>query len=210
LNALTGADRHFLDLSGVVDGTFALNLVGVGDDGVVYGANLTTSATSPQYKVYRWANDSPGNAPVPVFIGDPGIGVQANLRWGDNFAVRGAGTNTQILIAPGTASTSVVLLRTGGTDFQTEVPPAVIAISGVPANFGALPITLGVAFGPGTNTFWAKTGNGVLYLIQFDLNSKTGAVVQSYSASVVSSSVRGIAANANQKFLAGVAVEAPN
>ncbi len=210
LNALTGAEKHFLDLSGVVDGTFALNLVGVGDDGVVYGANLTTSATSPQYKVYRWANDSPGNGPVPVFIGDPGIGVQANLRWGDNFAVRGAGSTAQILIAPGggtITSTNVVLLRTiSGSDFQTEIPPAVIAVSGVPVTFAAL----GIAFGPGTNTFWAKTGGGLLYLIQFDLTSKTGSVLQSYPLTAVPGSVRGIRADPSQKFLAGVAVEAPN
>src|SRR5439155_1609239 len=197
-----------LDLSGLVDGTLPLNQVGVGDDGAVYAANLTTTATSPPYKIYRWASDAPGVPPAAVFIGDPGSGVQSNLRWGDSFAVRGAGTNTQILIAPGNTSTNVVLLRTGGTDFQTEIPPAVIAIDGVPAAFGA--ITLGVGFGPGTNTFWAKASLGQLYLAQFDLTSKTGAVIQSYSASLVSASVRGIAANQNQKFLAGVAVEAPN
>lgn len=216
LNALTGAEKHFLDVSGVVDGTsgILLNQVGVGDDGVVYGANLTTTATSPPYKIYRWANDGPPgpdsstNPPVPVFIGDPASAVQPNLRWGDSFAVRGAGLDTQILIAPGNTSTNVVLLRTGGTDFQTEVPPAVIAVSGVPANFGA--ITLGVAFGPGTNTFWAKSGGGVLYLIQFDLNSNTASVIQTYSTTVVSGPVRGISANLNQTFLAGVAVESPN
>jgi len=208
LNALTGAEKYFLDLSGLVDGTLPLNQVGVGDDGAVYAANLTTTATSPPYKIYRWASDALGVPLSAVFIGDPGSGVQSNLRWGDSFAVRGAGTNTQILIAPGNTSTNVVLLRTGGTDFQTEIPPAVIAIGGVPAGFGA--ITLGVAFGPGTNTFWAKASLGQLYLIQFDLTSKTNAVIQSYSTSLVSASVKNIAANQNQRFLAGVGVEAPN
>ena len=208
LDAPSGAEKHFLDLSGVVDGTFALNLVGVADDGAVYVANLTTTATSPPYKVYRWANDAPGNPPVAVFIGDPASAVQPNLRWGDNLAVRGAGANTQILIAPGTAGgTNVVLLRTSsGLDFQTEIPPAVIAVSGVPSAFAAL----GIAFGPRTNTFWAKTGGGLLYLIQFDLNSNRGSVLQSYPTSLVSSSVRGIATDPALKFLAGVAVETLN
>ena len=208
LDAATGADKHLMNLSGVVDGTLPLNMVGVGDDGVVYAANLTTSATSPSYKIYRWADDAPSTTSVPVFIGDPGLGVQSNLRWGDNMAVRGAGANTQILIAPG-SGTNVVLLRTmSGLDFQTEIAPAVIAVSGVPTAFGA--VTLGVAFGPGTNTFWAKAGGGALYLIQFDLNSNTASVIQTYPGTLISASVRGIGVDPSQKFLGGVAVEAPN
>ena len=208
LDPLTGADKYQMNLSGVTDGTLPLNQVGVGDDGVVYVANLTTSATSPSYKIYRWADDSPSTTSVPVFIGDPGLGVQPNLRWGDNLGVRGAGTNTQILIAPG-SGTNVVLLRTvSGLDFQTEIAPAVIAVSGVPAGFGA--ITLGVAFGPGTNTFWAKNSGGTLFLIQFDLTSNTASVIQNYSSSLVSASVRGIGVHPTQKFLGGIAVESPN
>ena len=36
LDALTGSEKYFLNLSGVVDGTLPLNIVGIGDDGVVY------------------------------------------------------------------------------------------------------------------------------------------------------------------------------
>jgi hypothetical protein len=192
LNALTGEERHFLDVSGVVDGTFALNHVRAGDDGVVYAANLTTSATSPPFKIYRWANDSsdPGNTPVPVFQGDPSDVVQGNLRWGDNFDVRGAGADTQILIGPGSGgTTNVVILRTvSGLDFQTEIPPTVIAISGLPSALSTF--TTGFAFGPGDNTFWVKPVNGGLHLVEFDLNTGLGTVVRSYST-LVSGSVRG-------------------
>src|SRR4030095_8437406 len=68
----------------------------------------------------------------------------------------------------------------------------------------------GIPLGPGTNTCWAKTGGGLLYLIQFDLTSKTGSVFQSYPLTAVSGSVRGIGADPSQKFLAGVAIETPN
>ena len=208
LDPFTGAEKHFLNLSGVVDGTLPLNVIGVAADGAVYAANLTTTATSPSYKIYRWADDSPSTTSFPVFIGDPGLGVQPNLRWGDNIAVRGAGADTQILIAPG-SGTNVVLLRTSsGVDFQTEIAPAVIAVSGVPTGFGA--ITLGLSFGPSTNTFWAKSGSGALYLIQFDLNSNTAAVIQTFASPIVAATLRGIAADPSQSFLAGVAVEAPN
>jgi hypothetical protein len=205
LDPQTGAEKHFLDVSGVSGGTFSLSQIGVADDGAVFGAGLTTSATSPPLNIYRWLNDSPGNPPVLVFAGDPGLGVQPNLRWGDSMVVRGSGTDTQILLAPGTG-TNVVLLRTGGTDFQTEIPPAVISVAGVPSVFARL----GIAFGPGANTFWAKSAGNALYLIEFDLNSNTGTVLQSISTTLVPGSLRGIGADRNEKFLAGVAVESPN
>lgn len=207
LDALTGAEKHFLDVSGVVDGTFLLNMIGVAEDGVVYAANLTTAINTFAYKIYRWENDNPGAAPVLVFAGDPAGAVQPNLRWGDNFTVRGAGADTQILLAPGSGTNVALLRTTSGLDFQTEVPPTVISISGVPANFNAN--TMGLAFA-GPDTFWAKAGSGVLYLIQFDLNAGTGTVLQSYPASQVPGVVRGIATDPSRKLLAGVAVEAPN
>jgi hypothetical protein len=134
------------------------------------------------------------------------VSVAPNLRWGDNFCVRGSGPNTQILIAPGT-STDVVLLQTSSTmDFQTEVPPVVISVGGVPSGFAQV----GLAFGPGTNTFWAKAGNNSLYLIAFDLNASTGSVLYAYSTARVPASLRGISVNPPQKYLAGLAIESPN
>jgi hypothetical protein len=210
LDAQTGAEKYFLNVSGVPTTTpgisFGINTIGVADDGAVYSPGLTISATSPPLNIFRWPDDSSNNAPVLVFAGDPGLGVQPNLRWGDNMAIRGAGSGTEILMAPG-SGTNVVLLRTiSSMDFQTEIPPAVISVRGVPSAFAQL----GIAFGPGTNTFWAKTQNNQLFLIQYDLNSLTGGVLYSYSAAFVAGSVRGIAASADQKFLAAVAVEAPN
>lgn len=206
LDALTGAEKHFLDMTGVPGTTpgvsLGLNTIGVSDDGVVYGAGVTVSATSPPFYVYRWPNDSAGNQPVIVFAGDPAAAADPNRGYTDAIAVRGSGPDTQILVAP-RAGTNMILLRTSSTlDFQTEVPPAVIAVSGVPNAFGQL----GVAFGPGTNTFWAKTANSALYLIQFDLDAGTGTVIGVYSNSVPLN-LRGISVNANQKFLAGLATD---
>jgi len=131
--------------------------------------------------------------------------LQPGLGYGDSMAVRGSGTNTQILLPP-RSGTNVVLLRTSsGLDFKNEIPPAVIAVSNVPSAFGQL----GVAFGPGTNTFWAKTVNNALYLIQFDLSTDpgTGVVLQVYSNSVPAN-LRAISVNSSQKFLAGIALDA--
>jgi len=207
LDAATGAEKYFLDVTGVgstVAGTvLGLNTIGVADDGAVYAANLAVNAANTAFYIYRWPDDSAGVAPTLVFAGDPGTGVQTGLRWCDVMAVRGAGTNTQILLAPGTGTNIALLRTTSGQNFQTEIPPAIIAVKGVPSGFAQY----GIAFGPGTNTFWAKTGGGSLYLIEFDLSANTGQILRTYSTSLVGSSLRGIAADQNQKYLAGVNVE---
>jgi hypothetical protein len=207
LDPQTGAEKHFLDVSGIPGSTagvsLGLNTIAVADDGVIFGASVTVSATSPSFNIYRWSDDSVNNPPALVFAGDPAASIQPNLRWTDAIAVRGAGTNTQILISPGSGTNVALLQSISGLDFQTEIPPAVIAISGVPGNFAQL----GLAFGPGTNTCWAKTAGGLLYLIQFDLASNTGFVLHQYSTNSVATSVRGISTDKNQKFLAGISLE---
>ena len=204
LDPQTGAEEYFLNVTGVgatISGSYlGLNLVGVAADGKVYAASKTVNASTYQYIIYQWPDASSNNAPVMVFIGDPGASAVPSLNWGDNLTVRGAGPNTQILISP-TTGTNVVLLRTlTGSDFLTEVPPAVIAVSGVPSGFASL----GLALGPGTNTFWAKTAGQQLYLVQFDIAAGTGTVLHSYAT--VGTSLRGIAADSQQRWLAGVSV----
>ena len=115
LDALTGAEKHFLSVTGIPASpaggalglgmnSLSLNSIGIADDGAVYAAGLTPTASTIPLYVYRWPDDSPSHNPVTVFSGDPGAAVQSNLRWGDSMAVRGAGTNTQILLAPGTST----------------------------------------------------------------------------------------------------------
>lgn len=208
LDGPTGDFKHSLDLSGVMDGTFAINQVGVADDGAVYVANLTVNASSPNYKIYRWPGDAPEVPGTPVFWGDPGDAEEPGKRYGDSLAVRGAGADTQILIAS-TSGNNVILLRTlSGLDFQTEIPPAIIHVTGTIGNL--LAGTIGLAFGPGENTFWAKAAGGPLYLISFNADTGQGQVIQTYDNAWIASAVRGIAVDTAQRFLAGVALEAPN
>jgi hypothetical protein len=87
----------------------------------------------------------------------------------------------------------------------------VITVPDVPSGFAQL----GLAFGPGTNTFWAKaaagansfTANGLLYLVQFDLDAGTGTVIQTYTNfanSMMPKVMRSIDASTNGQFLAGI------
>jgi hypothetical protein len=179
-----------------------MSQVGVADDGVVYAGSSTTAAGTTSYVLYRWSNDSGSGGYTQAFAGDLGGSVAPNLRWGDNLAVRGAGANTQILIAPATG-TNVALLRTSnGLTFQ----PAVIGVTGMPSGFAVN----GIAFGPGTNTFWAKTYTGDLYLVQLDADAGTGTVIEDYDSSQVPTSVGVIGANNAMNLLAGLSIENPD
>ncbi len=204
LNPLTGADNYFLDTNGIGGGTFPINMIRAASDGAVYAANLTTAAANSgalAYRLYRWADDSSNTVSTLSFIGDPGFGVAAGLRWGDNLALRGAGNDTQILLASATG-TNVALLTTsdGGLSFT----PQIIPISGVPSGFAQY----GLTFGPSTNTFWAKTGNTNLYLVTFDIGTLTGSA--SYDYTNTPSLFRAISTDSGNRWLAGVANESPD
>ena len=201
LDPATGAQKYLMTMTGISGGTFNLNLVRAAADGVVYGCNLTTSAGTTSYKLYQWGNDDSNTVPVLSFAGDPGFGVASGLRWGDSMAVRGAGLNTQILLGPGTGTNVALFTTSDGVNFL----PTIIAVSGVVDHFAQN----GLAFGPGTNTFWAKNSESAnLYLVQFDANTQTGTVLQSYTN--LPTIYRGIAVDSTQHWLIGAATENPD
>lgn len=96
LDGATGVDLGQLNQgSGIVTGgNFATNMVGVGNDGAIYVANLSTNTTSSPYKIYRWANESA--TPTVAFSGNPG-GLLSGARIGDTFDVIGSGANTRLV-----------------------------------------------------------------------------------------------------------------
>ncbi len=167
LDSATGNYIRSLDMSGVgTVGTYAINLVGVADDGAVYVANLDLNGT--QYEIYRWANDSAATvATIAYGPADPGV-----LRIGDTLAVRGAGTSTELL-AGSRDGTQVVLFNTGdGTTFS----PNTIDVTTEPAGFAGL----GIAWGAGT-TFWAKNSGFQFRHITYDLTAGTNGLLQTFT-----------------------------
>jgi hypothetical protein len=183
LNATNGADLFALNTLGI--GTsgniFPLDQVGVADDGVVYSGNLSTEIASLQsdFQLISWTSVSSNAQPALAFQGDPGNG--SGDRWGDTMAVRGAGTNTQILLGSyagfdGGPGTNASLLTTvDGVNFT----PTKLTITNVsiPAGFSSL----GIAFGA-SNTFWAKSPGSDLYQIAFDPASGNCSVLHDFSA----------------------------
>jgi len=190
LNATDGAEKYFMNLNGAI-----VTTVAVADDGKVYAANATANANTASYLIYQWPDDSSNNTPSAAFVGDPGTGSSAtSLRWGDNLTVRGAGTGTQILIAPGSGTNVCLLTTADGFNFNANV----ITVSNVASGFAQF----GIAFGPFANTFWAKTRNQQLCLVQYDTNTWVGGPI--YTAYNVPNLFRFISTDAKQKWLAGV------
>ncbi len=178
IDAATGAEIGALDTCCPAFGgsaNFTYNKVGVADDGAIYVGNLTTSGSLVTFNLYRWADESSGQ--TLVFSGDPRQGNPGNndTRWGDTFAVRGAGRNTEILLA--TQSGSLVALLRPSDDSLTwfSSTPLTTGLSG-----GSLGYAL--AFGPG-NTFYGKGASSAgnpLYLLSYDADAGTATVLHNY------------------------------
>lgn len=204
LDGKTGAELRQLnvDPSVVSGGTFAVNMIGVADDGVVYAANLVTDSSAAAFAIYRWENDSAGATPAVAFTGDPsgGDADTANRRFGDSFDVRGSGRNTQILAASRNGKTAVIFTTTDGANFTSSV----ITTDAAAGDFG-----LGVAFGVG-NSFWGTASGRPLRLIDFDLAAGTGATRHTLGAAALPVAVTTIAVDPANNLLAGIAVETPD
>ncbi|MEY2428130.1 MAG: hypothetical protein QOJ40_1015 [Verrucomicrobiota bacterium] len=182
--------------AGGVNG-WLVDQVGAADDGAVYAGNLAVSAGT--FALTRWPAATNGAAGTTAYsANDPGSG--SGDRWGDNMAVRGAGTATQILVP--SKGTNVALFTTfDGLNFS----PNLIAITNAPAGFAGN----GVAFGTG-NSFWAKKyvssgGGGDLYLIAFDPVGLKGGVVFDYtSPGQIPAPITGVGVDPVHNIFAGV------
>ncbi len=117
LHGATGADQGGFDVTGITGGTFAINMAGVGDDGAIYVANLSTSAASP-FKVYAWPSEGAGPTTAPTVAYNAVSGV---VRTGDAFAIMGSGAATRFAAAGSTTTSngSFVIGPVDGTNAST-------------------------------------------------------------------------------------------
>ena len=144
---------------------------------------------------------------LPVALDDdPGAGVTD--RWGDTLVVRGAGANTQVLLASrgngaaGNGTNLCILTTTDGIGFTANVLHV--------GTTNVSDLGLGLAFGVG-NTAWAKSNDGTtrgLYHLSFDISQNSAVVLTNYTN--FSAAVTTIGANQAGNLLAGIAIETPN
>ena len=194
LDANTGADLFTMNTLGIAGGTFGLNLVGVADDGVLYGGNLAITANHDGYSLYSWPSVDSNAAPAQAYgPADPGNG--SGDRWGDSMSVRGAGVNTQIILGSYNSNNVVLFTTTDGATFN----PVLINVPGAPNAFAGL----GIAFGAG-NTFWAKSSGYDLRQVSFDPVAGTASIIQDFATpSQIPSSLGGIGVDVSMNILAG-------
>jgi hypothetical protein len=193
LNGQTGAVVGKLNTAGIAGGTFGFSMLGVGGDGAIYTANLTTNAATTPFKIYRWESEAVGLstgdnlAPTVVYSGDPTAGAGGtNPRFGDSFAVAGSGTNTRIIAGArnplSTDTTKTLLASFTTSDPATEFTPQSIA---VPHNSG----TLGLAF-QNSGVAWSKTGATTLK--QITLTDSTATVTGESTISAATTAPLGV------------------
>lgn len=174
LDGTTGADLGALSGIGTLTGgTFAGNMIGIGDDGAIYVANLTTNATTSPFKIYRWADETSA-APTVAFSGAP----LAGARLGDTLDVMGSGVNTRIVAGYGSTpsvagNNSFALFTTAdGANFSGEH----IAVGTTPPDAGDF--RLGITFADSDTVIGKQGTNGRIVDI-------TGPGTGSLSASFV-------------------------
>lgn len=194
--ALNNFDEEFNAI--IFGGTFALNLVGAAADGAIYAANLTT-ADPPNLKVYRWADENTETPVSLAFEGNPLAdipepGAGQDIRFGDNFAVRGAGTGTQLAFTSRNGKYVVILTTQDGVTFTHRT---------LTTDFlgGA---GLGTAFGDG-DTLWVKVNGQPLRRVAFDLVAGTATTIQpTIPTTIVGANITGLGYDPATKRLAGV------
>ena len=206
LDGIYGTNIGTLDLSSITIGgnaSFVVNLIGVAGDGSIYVGNLSSANSPPEYRLYRWANET---APQQlVYFGDPSNGDpdNGNRRWGDTMAVRGAGTNTQVLIAS-RGRTAAILRPTD--DSLNAFTSTFLTNATLPSGALGYGLTFGVS-----NRFWGKAASSAgepLYLVSFDLDAGTMSTLQSYSTAQFPGRTGPIYANTGSNLLVGVEMTA--
>jgi hypothetical protein len=213
LDANTGTNLFVMNTIGIgVSGDqFPLDQVGVGDDGVVYACNLfDTGSTADSFAIFSWSSVSA--SAIPQFAYPPGgpggdpSGAEGEDRWGDTMAVRGAGTNTQILLGTyygflsGPSTNAALMTTPDGVSFYSTLLS--VTNVAVPAGFSSL----GIAFGA-SNTFWAKSPAYDLRQISFDLASGNCILLQDIPAAAngpAFSSMSAICLDVAHNLLAGI------
>lgn len=147
LDGNTGLETGAFNMTGVTGGDFALNMIGVADDGAVYLTNLRTNTSTNTFRVYRWADEATGLTTAPTLAFDGLVTVPSGTpRLGDNFDVTGSGAGTRFVSGFGAGVPGYTLFTTAdGTTFTANVIQ--------PVGVGSGEMRLG-------NTFTTVTGQG--------------------------------------------------
>jgi hypothetical protein len=172
LDAHSGAFLWLLGTNGITtSGALTLCGCGVADDGAFYASSASSAGTSDaSFKVYRWP-DTESNQQPQVIFGTNSSGMNGNpyadllgsqyYRSGDNLAVRGGGTGTELVVdSQNSSKYAAILTPTDGT--LTNWTQKGHLLQNILGSYGSeaygTAIGRSLLFGSG-NTFWQKRYN---------------------------------------------------
>jgi hypothetical protein len=160
-----------LNTNSINGGSYADSGVVVADDGAVYVCNQVVNSGTQPILIYRYDSSRSADPPLLVFSNT----IVPAQRYGSSIAIRGAGTNTQIMIGSfpnSTTGTNVVIFTTAdGTNLTANV----LGTDQVNPAFND-----GIAFGPG-NTFYAKRVGAPLLFMAFNLAGHSATTIRSFN-----------------------------
>jgi hypothetical protein len=195
IRTLSTSDESGANL--VSGGDFPMNLVGAGTDGAIYVANLSLAVSKP-FKIYRWASARTETVPTVAWEGTmdtilPAGATGNDARFGDSFAVRGAGTNTLLGALSRSGKYLVLFQTTDGTTFSPKV---------LTAGFTANAPWIGLAFG-NDNVFFAD-GGGTASTLRCDWNLTAGTfrTVGTYTSGAIPTAMGPLAVGPGAERLA--------
>jgi len=186
LNANTAADLYQMNVDpsvvsvGVNNNSLSLNYIDVAGDGAVIAGNVG-DVTTAAFNLYYWTNSDSATAPVRVWTGDPS--GQGNQRFGDYFAVRGAGANTQVLLDSQAGTFGALLMPTTGhniTDADSWTGDGIGAYGYFANPAGGQTGGRTLLFSGTDTTFWEKHGSGNFNLVSYDTTGHTGTIATNY------------------------------
>lgn len=218
LNATNGALLYTLKTNGIQSnvGKLGIGLVGisVADDGAIYACNVAPDAEgsggadpTSLFRVYRWADANPNTSPSLIFAGDPS-GTNSALRWGDNLTVRGAGTNTQVLVdmtyfSATSATNGFAAILSPSNSFMTNFPARWFISSNVITTVGR-----SLEFDAGNNAVWEKAPDKGVFKTTFDPTVSLGGTRISSANVLVASNfpvgLMGVGLDLTDNLAAGV------
>jgi hypothetical protein len=198
LDGLTGEDVGTLSGVGSLSGgTFAGSMIGIGEDGAIYVANLTTDATVSPFKIYRWENEAAA-APTLAYSGVP----LAGARIGDTLDVIGSGASTQLVAGYG--STPAVAGNNSfalfGTSDGVNYNATHVTIASSPPNGGDF--RLGITFRDDDTVIGSQTGHRLAHIV--DVTGSTGTLYASFATEGAANNPMDFAVVENLPLLATV------
>lgn len=180
LDAANGDVLDTLSVTGLTVGAYDFNKVRVDDNGVIYAAQMRTSAGIN--KIFRWENENSDPTIIEYWVA---------ARNGDSFGISGSGAST-VLYTNGSGISKIYMLTT--TDGVAFTKTDSITITGNFARSGIEPVSVGTS-----SDLWINSpGNPALKI------SSTGTVKYTSSAATLAnafSAIKYFSSN-GYKFLA--------